>query len=271
MWTAAAPEEYLERWQLEVAGERRETPSSVLIPVRHRGELAMLKVARVEEEGYGCRLLAWWNGRGAARVWEADDYAAVIEYARPGTPLSSLAATDDGAATRILCDLLLTLHGASALLAPPGGLVPLDTWFAELFRHAEERDSIWQRAAANAELLLADVSQDVVLHGDLHHGNVLDFGVGDWRAIDPKSVVGNRMFDYTSLMFNPTPELAEHHFATRLEIISAATNAEMPVMAQWVFVSAALSASWFAREGRESEASRLLRLAHRAELEFTQT
>lgn len=32
----------------------------------------------------------------------------------------------------------------------------------------------------------------VTLHGDLHHGNVLDFGASGWLAIDPKGLKGER-------------------------------------------------------------------------------
>jgi aminoglycoside/hydroxyurea antibiotic resistance kinase len=42
-----------------------------------------------------------------------------------------------------------------------------------------------------------------VLHGDLHHGNVLDFGLRGWLAIDPKGLLGERGFDFANIFTNP--------------------------------------------------------------------
>ncbi|MCW4384623.1 phosphotransferase [Salinibacterium sp. SYSU T00001] len=267
MWTPRTPQTYLERWDLRVDGHAVTTPSSTIVPVLSEGRRAMLKVARIEEEGRGCRLLAWWNGRGAARVFEADDHAAVMERAAGGS-LRQVSRGDDEAATLTLCDIAQTLHGASAIMAPPGGLTPLREWFGALYARAEshpdEKRGFWTQAAEIADRLLADDGQEVVLHGDLHHDNVLNFGEGRWKAIDPKNVVGHRLFDYTSLLFNPTAHSAETHFARRIATICHATSASPSAVLEWTLTSAALSAAWFAGEERTAESARLLRIARLA-------
>ncbi len=53
---------YLQRWQLEQDGKAFETHSSLLMPVRYRGEAAMLKIAREQEERFGGQLMCWWRG-----------------------------------------------------------------------------------------------------------------------------------------------------------------------------------------------------------------
>jgi streptomycin 6-kinase len=40
--------------------------------------------------------------------------------------------------------------------------------------------------------LLTTQREKVVLHGDMHHGNVLNFGSRGWLAIDPKGLIGER-------------------------------------------------------------------------------
>ena len=87
-------------------------------------------------------------------------------------------------------------------------LPTLTVWFADLLAHGEQRGGFLARAAADARVLLADQRRTVVLHGDVHHGNVLDFGAAGWLAIDPKGIVGDPVFDYLNLFCNPTPELA---------------------------------------------------------------
>ena len=57
---------WLERWRLVPDGALLATHSSWVLPVRYEGRPAMLKVARIPDEGAGYRLLTWWDGQGAA-------------------------------------------------------------------------------------------------------------------------------------------------------------------------------------------------------------
>jgi streptomycin 6-kinase len=36
---------------------------------------------------------------------------------------------------------------------------------------------------------------DLLLHGDLHHSNILASGHGDWKVIDPQGVIGARFLE----------------------------------------------------------------------------
>ena len=51
--------------------------------------------------------------------------------------------------------------------------------------------------------LLDTAGAPVLLHGDLHHYNILAAGGGRWLAIDPKGVVGEPAFEVVALMHNP--------------------------------------------------------------------
>jgi streptomycin 6-kinase len=48
-------------------------PEPLLLPVRRRGEPAMLKLVTEAEERFGVMLMEWWDGDGAARVLARDD------------------------------------------------------------------------------------------------------------------------------------------------------------------------------------------------------
>jgi streptomycin 6-kinase len=52
-----------------------------------------------------------------------------------------------------------------------------------------------------AELLPSQEAQ-VVLHGDLHHYNILSSG-DQWKAIDPKGVIGEPVYETGALLRNP--------------------------------------------------------------------
>ena len=96
----------------------------------------------------------------------------------------------DDEATAILCDVARRLHQNPVALTE---LVPLWEWFTELRVRAAAVGGWLSSAAAVAETLLATEQDMTVMHGDVHHWDVLDFG-GKWRAIDPKGLRGERTF-----------------------------------------------------------------------------
>ncbi|MGE3229384.1 MAG: aminoglycoside phosphotransferase family protein [Hyphomicrobium sp.] len=62
----------LARWGLMPDGDLIVTRSARLLPVRRGSEPAMLRIAVQEDAKGGDILLAWWDGRGAARVLASD-------------------------------------------------------------------------------------------------------------------------------------------------------------------------------------------------------
>jgi streptomycin 6-kinase len=268
-WRAATVDEKCAEWQLETVGDGFSTTSSFLQPVLRRGERAMLKVARLEEEADGCRLLAWWNGRGAAPVFEHDDQAVVVAWG--GDSLVGLARSGhDDRATQVLCDVAARLHGVSRthFAGKPAGLIPLAEWFRSLFARPDT-DGFYARAAEIARRLLErpiDPNDLVVLHGDLHHDNVLNFGdhLG-WLAIDPKYLIGHRAFDFTNILCNPEPALAETRFDRRATLLSELAELDETELLEWTVAWTGLSASWFATDGAHADEARALRIGALAE------
>jgi len=189
---------YLRLWDLVPDGGPILTASGGVLPVVWHMRPAMLKVATCDEERRGNALMTWWNGDGAARVWLHDSDAVLLERAQPAPTLAGLsAAGHDDDAIRIACAAVARLHAHRAP-APPA-VVPLHDWFYALLSHDTD-DDVLRRSAATAHRLLAVQSTDeVVLHGDIHHGNVLHFGDRGWLAIDPKGLRGDRAFDYANL------------------------------------------------------------------------
>ncbi|KRC52068.1 hypothetical protein ASE16_03140 [Leifsonia sp. Root227] len=260
----AAPDAALapwrDRWQLTPAGDAFATPSSVLQPVEWRGRPAFLKLATVAEEAAGSRLLAWWDGRGAAPVYAADGDAILIERATGDRDLVTIAGSGqdgDDAATRILCSTADRLHAVDDR-PRPAGLVGLAVWFRELFEeaadHPDAHDGLYAHAATVAGELIAHPVADLVLHGDLHHGNVLDFGADGWLAIDPKHVAGDPGFDYANILCNPDARtaLAAGRFERQLGVICASTGVAPARMLRWAFAWAALSSCWSERGGDDA-------------------
>ncbi len=101
-------------------------------------------------------------------------------------------------------------------------------------------------AAATARALLAEPRQVVPLHGDLHHGNVLDGGPRGWLAIDPKRLRGERAFDFANIFCNPDLETAAApgRLARQAAVVAAAAGLERARLLRWVLAYAGLSAAW---------------------------
>ena len=158
-------------WRLEADGAAFATHSSTLVPVRWEGGrrdgvALMLKLAHSLEEARGGRLMQAWGGAGAATVLARRGPALLMERAAGGT----LAGLDDDAATRAI----VMLAGRLRVVTPPlPRLVPLRRWFRALL---PAREGVLGACAVVARELLEDPRDEGVLHGDLHHANVLDFG-----------------------------------------------------------------------------------------------
>ncbi|MCC7250247.1 aminoglycoside phosphotransferase family protein [Hyphomicrobium sp.] len=250
----------LARWGLAPDGAPIVTPRAGLLPVRRGGGPAMLKVATEPEEMRGGVLMSWWDGEGAARVLAMDGPALLLERAQGRQSLTELARTGrDDEATRILCTVIAKLH-APREKPLPDGLVPLEAWFEALAPAAAAFGGILTRCAAAARDLLGEQRNIGVLHGDIHHDNVLDFGARGWLAIDPKSLVGERGFDYANLFCNPDMDdpsqpvaVLPERFRRRLDIVVDAAGLERARLLKWILAYTGLSAAWCLNDGQSAE------------------
>jgi streptomycin 6-kinase len=240
----------LDRWGLVPDGEPIATHSSRLLPVRRDGAPAMLKIAEEVEERWGGHLMAWWNGEGAARVLAHDGNALLLERATGSVSLAAMARNGrDDEASRILCAAAARLHTQRG--RPPLELVPLPRWFAELEPAAARHGGTLAKAAATAGELLATQDDIVVLHGDLHHDNVLDFGPRGWLAIDPKRLIGERAFDFANILRDPDAAVATApgRLARQSHVIAEAASLDRLRLLRWTLAFAGLSAAWIVGDG----------------------
>ncbi len=132
-------------------------------------------------------------------------------------------------------------------------LAPLPVWFRQLEPAAHAHGGVLVKSAAAARALLAAPREDVVLHGDIHHDNILDFGPRGWLAIDPKGLHGERGYDYANLFCNPDPETAAapERLVRRAAMVAAAAGIEPRRLLQWVLAYAGLSAAWDIGDGAD--------------------
>lgn len=259
-------DEHITRWGLVPDGDPISTHSSDLLPALKDGVPVMLKIARVKEEVSGALLMKWWQGRGAARVIGIHGDALLMERAAGPKFLNAMVRNGgDDEASRILCSVAAELHAPRG--ETPQSLIPLSRWFGALWP-AAERHGILAEAAATAKVLLAEQRDVVVLHGDIHHGNVLHFGPRGWLAIDPKGLIGERTFDFVNILRNPETgvALAPGRFARHASVIADAARLDRRRLLQWTIAFTGLSAAWFLSEGRAPDVDMVIAELARAEL-----
>ncbi|RII86465.1 streptomycin phosphotransferase, partial [Clavibacter californiensis] len=164
----------------------------------------------------------------------------------------------DDRATRILARAAARLHLVPLDATMVAEAVPLTVWFRELLEPVRPLPRPLDRGAGVARELLAGSGPGVVLHGDVHHGNVMRFGDGNgdddrddsdsdaWRAIDPKALVGDPGFDTANVLANPTPAIALRpgRLARRARVVAEETGADLDAVLAWTEAWCALSAAW---------------------------
>ncbi|GLK64887.1 aminoglycoside phosphotransferase family protein [Paracoccus kondratievae] len=245
---------YLHRWGLLADGEPVITATARLLPVLRQEMPAMLKLSSQPDQQRGAALMDWWAGDGAAKVLARDDHAILMERATGTRSLADMARTGgDDSACRILCATAKRLHRQRSGKLPD--LVPLDRWFHDLEAGAVNHGGILVQSLQTARDLLADQREQTVLHGDLHHDNVLDFGERGWRATDPHGLIGERGFDYANIFTNPDLSDPTHPVATqpgrfqqRLSVVVEASGLERRRWLQWILAWTGLSAAWFLQD-----------------------
>ena len=245
----------LDAWGLEPDGTAFETHTSHLLPVLRGEEKLFLKISTEEEEIRGGALLAHWQVEPLAQVVRHEGNALLLVRAEAGPDLAKMADLD---AMDIVCDVVGRLHAARP---PAVRLQSLEARFSSLLNAIDPEMNSAKELAAK---LLETQRGVACLHGDIHHGNILKFQTGGWRAIDPKGVYGERAYDYANLICNPSPEraLAPGVMAARLERVSKAADLDPVRLAQWVMAHANLSACWSKDDGDDPEpALKIARLA----------
>ncbi|MEZ5667959.1 MAG: aminoglycoside phosphotransferase family protein [Alphaproteobacteria bacterium] len=263
----AALRPWLARWRLTPEAVLGRSPWSLAMRVRRDGRPLVLKlVDPATDEMNGAPLLARFGGRGAVRLLARDGAASLLECAQPGRPLAALVGEGrDDAATRILCTVAQALHQAPIAGAPCPTVARLGAGFARIRRHPRRAalpPATLDRAAGLYRDLAASQDRRVLLHGDLHHENVLfDAGRG-WLAIDPKGALGEPAWEAGAALRNPlgpdTPAADPETMARRVAVMAEMLALDRRRILGWCAAQAVLAAIWSIEAGR----GRPVRLAH---------
>jgi len=145
-----------------------------------------------------------FEGEGCASLLAVDREAGamLIERVEPGKEVHTL--EDDVAETSAVAAVM------RALQRPYSGLFPFPN-AVEWINDALDPSAIpklkqthpWiEKALGRIAEIASEPYEELLLHGDLHHGNVLSATRAPWLAIDPKGVIGDPAWELAPFLFN---------------------------------------------------------------------
>ncbi|MCA1058238.1 aminoglycoside phosphotransferase family protein [Rossellomorea aquimaris] len=99
--------------------------------------------------------------------------------------------------------------------------------------------------------LLGTSTDRFLLHGDLHHGNILYSDSSGWTAIDPKGLIGEREYDCIQFMLNEWKkwEVPIELLRYRTRTLASLLSLSYERLISYGFCHSILSASWSVEDG----------------------
>jgi streptomycin 6-kinase len=183
-------EECAAHWRLELDEPFPYAFTSLAIPARMRDRVeVVLKLQHVDRENeHEALALRHWNGHGAIRLLDEFParHALLLERCIPGTPLPAEQGLD------VLMRLLPLLWKPAS--APPFRSLAEEAAHWEAGLAARPRSRVVDATIDALRNLPSTQGDQVLLHQDLHGGNVLAAEREPWLVIDPKPLVGEREF-----------------------------------------------------------------------------
>ncbi|HWS89492.1 MAG TPA: aminoglycoside phosphotransferase family protein [Pyrinomonadaceae bacterium] len=247
------------RWGLKVGPPFAPLSYNYAAPAEGpRGERLVLKLGVPTHGLLGeINALLGFDGSGAARLFDSDAArgALLLERLEPGTPLTALCEKDDAAATSAAASVMRKLNRAGRL-SPQ--IRPTAADWGQGFERCREHfggttgpfpPKLFGEAESLYAELLSTSAPPALLHGDLHHGNILAAGRAPWLAIDPQGVVAEPAYEVGALLRNPLPQLLRlpdpvRTTERRIAQLSDELGFERARVRGWGLAQAVLSAWW---------------------------
>lgn len=252
-WIANLPSliaRYEAKWDLRVGQIYDLSYNFVARAVLRHGGHAVFKASVPNHELLTeIEALRVYDGRGSARLIRADPSggAFLVECLEPGGSLAVL--DNDDTATQIAAQVMGKLWRP----APAGSVFPaVEEWASGLNQlrqfYSGGTGELPTRLVEMAEWhfanLLPSQTGRGLLHGDLHHGNILAAQRAPWLAIDPKGVLGEAEYETGAILRNQLKPPLKPLLDRRLALLSETLQFDRQRLIGWGLAQSVLSAWW---------------------------
>ncbi|WP_166658107.1 aminoglycoside phosphotransferase family protein [Actinokineospora alba] len=248
-WVPGLPDRVaalVSEWDLRLGAEFKSGNSSVVLSCKSPAGDAILKLSpdayAVGEETEMLRQFAA-SGRVPA-VFEAARGAVLLEAVHPGALVEKLPVPPSPAE---YAAFLTDLHSAGDPASAPRKLAD---WIDVLFNSATKRGADLTTSRKLRDELLAVPTDTVLLHGDLHLGNVLTDDTRGLVAIDPMACAGDPCFDAVDYVLEG---LDRAEMVRRRDELAAAADIDVQRLDAWCRVTAPIGATHVSNPGHRAE------------------
>ena len=198
--------------------------------------------------------LRLFDGHGMVQLLEYDETEEVmlLERLLPGTLLSTM--EDDQKATSIVASVMRQMWRPAPSEHPFPTVTDWGKGFARLREHYAGGCGPFPPALlTEAETLFAELgasmTENILLHGDLHHENILAATRQPWLAIDPKGLVGEPAYETGALLRNQLSRVFDaphpaHIMARRVDQLADELHLDRERIRGWGLAQAVLSTWW---------------------------
>lgn len=217
------------------------------------GTEAVLKVSFPAEQKTlfnEAKMLEFVNGNGLAKLLRLDEKpcALLLEKLTPGEDLKTICRDDNARAITIAIQVMRKIWRE----APENdSFQKLEDWFQGFERAGKTEFSgeYLKKAQRIFEELSARSTQKMLLHGDLHHENILSAERESFLAIDPKGIVGNPAYETSTFLINHARWLSsetglKEKLENSIRQFSEGLEIEPQIIRKWTFAQSVLSAWW---------------------------
>ncbi len=203
------------------------------------------------------RALEYFDGDGSIQLLAAEDeyHALLLQQAIPGTTLKTLYPQHLNEVMDIYVAVMNKLHDKK--LPPRHEFRHVRDWlqaFTRVDLSQLPADMVAQAKEITAELL-STMRNEILLHGDLHHDNLIKHE-DEWLAIDPKGIVGDAEFEIAAFdIIHPSEfplgSKVIDLFAQRINSLAQKSGLDVERIKNWVFVRLILSTAWSIEDNTE--------------------
>jgi streptomycin 6-kinase len=259
---------FLKRWQLTIKGQATGGwPTNLVFFVEQAGRPCVLKFGHPNPEikTEAIALAAFTEAsRRSVRLLavDEDNFGILLERLTPGITLrEAVKKLDDSGRAAMVCEAL-ELHRTLPLRLAPNGLPRFSEWLHGAHKNysaGASPSSLFLAYLARAEDIFEKFRDypDSMLHGDLHHENILTGDQG-WMAIDPKGVIGPEPLECGRFLHNFFQDEMDTLLTTddRITILRKRFNLASEMLpygveqlAEITFLDATLSTCWSLNAG----------------------
>jgi streptomycin 6-kinase len=245
-----------ERWNITIDEPFQSLTYNYVAPAMRRdGTRAIIKASPPGGEfAIQSAALRLFDGHSMTQLLECDNENDVmlLERLLPGTTLRDMA--DDERATSIAASVMKQLWCPVPADHPFPTVQDWGKGFKRLRQFYNGGCGPFPRKLLEeAETLFAELSasmaEPVLLHGDLHHDNILAAQREPWLAIDPKGLVGEPAYETGAWLRNWLPDLLrqpqpERTLARRVDQFAAELGFDRARIRGWGLAQAVLSEWW---------------------------